>query len=58
MLDFEAQFNRRRPTLKTIHRNYEKYLEHGTRLNRNKGNSGLRATVVHAGKIDKVRTIL
>ena len=58
MLDFEARCNRGLPTLNTIKRIYEKYLGHDTSLNRNKGNSGLRATVVTAGKIDEVRMIL
>ena len=51
MLDFEDRFKRRRPTLNTIKRNYEKYLGYCTSLNRNNGNSGRRATVVTVGKI-------
>ena len=56
---FAERFGDREPPSKsTIDRNVRKYRNHGTSLNRNKGNSGRRRTATSRENIEAVRHLL
>ena len=56
---FQARFSGRNPPApSTISRNVNKYLNAGTSLNLNKGNSGRRRSIQTAENIEAVRDVL
>ena len=57
--EFEQEFpDRVSPTKKTVMRTVRKFTEHGTILNRNKGNSGRRRTMRTPANIEMVRNVI